>query len=148
MFSLPDIRTMAEECSRQKSGELSVANLAFGVSFARTALVSNKPLTVDNIKIVGMFIEPEINANGFRKLPVFIDGKIAGVHATSIDTALHSLCEAFNDKRIGCDELYQEFESIHPFADGNGRVGFVLYNIFNYGVPGRSLRAAPHYIKS
>src|SRR5688572_16242912 len=130
MFSLADIRTIAEECAKQKSGELSVAALACAVSFAQTALANNKSLTINNIKILGNFVEPKINATGFRSLPVFIDGKVAGVHPTSIDTALHSLCEAFNDKRIGCNELYQEFESIHPFADGNGRVGFVLYNIF------------------
>ena len=147
MFSLPDISTMAEECARQQSGELSVANLAFGVSFARIALADDKPLTVNNIRIIGNFVEPKINARGFRKLPIFIDGRMQGVLPDSIGTALDALCEAFNDKRIGCDDLYQEFESIHPFNDGNGRLGFVLYNIFTYSIPGMCLRHAPKYIK-
>lgn len=148
MFTLADIRTIAEECATQKSGELSVANLAVAVDFARTALRKDRSLTVRNIKILGVLVEPRINVNGFRTLPVFIDGQMAGVHPSSIDTAINALCEAFNDHRIGCADLYQEFETIHPFADGNGRVGFVLYNIFNYGDYGRALRPAPHYIKS
>lgn len=128
MFSLTDIKAMAEECDHQKSGELSVSRLAYAVYFSQQ-LMSANDISVENIEMLGGIVEPTINAGGFRKLPVFIDGKVAGVDSQNIRTALEALCAASNEGRITADELYQEFESIHPFADGNGRVGFVLYNL-------------------
>ena len=32
-------------------------------------------------------------------------------------------------ERLAPEEFYWEFERIHPFADGNGRVGAILFNI-------------------
>lgn len=146
MFSLYDIQAMAQECANQKSGELSVADLATGVYYARQQMNANF-LNVNQIAWLGYYVEPQINHKGFRTLPVFIDGKMAGVNPDNIETALKALCEAYNEGRITRAELYQEFETIHPFADGNGRVGFVLYNLTSPDFSDH-LEATPAYIKS
>ena len=36
-----------------------------------------------------------------------------------------------NAKHMLPEEFYQRFEEIHPFFDGNGRVGALLFNVFN-----------------
>ncbi len=144
MFSLSDVKAMSEECDRQQSGELSVSHLAVAVYFAHRVMYDNV-LTVDNIEMLGSLIEPQVNAKGFRTLPVMIHGKLAGVTPNSIRHALEGLCDAYNDNRVNRNELYQEFESIHPFADGNGRVGFVLYNLSNLDFSAH-LETPPRYI--
>lgn len=143
-FSLNDVCKMAEECANQRSGELSVSNLASAVAYAAREFSTSK-LSVEAIHILGKFIEPEVNIQGFRKLPVFIDGRMAGVNPDSINNALEALCEAYNDLRMNTYDLYQEFETIHPFADGNGRVGFVLFNIDNI-TSSKGLKPTPRYV--
>ncbi len=42
---------------------------------------------------------------------------------------MRAWAEAFLDDRLSPPDLYREFERIHPFVDGNGRVGDLLWKI-------------------
>jgi fido (protein-threonine AMPylation protein) len=37
----------------------------------------------------------------------------------------------FDSCCVSASEFYQEFETLHPFNDGNGRVGAILFNLLN-----------------
>jgi fido (protein-threonine AMPylation protein) len=41
---------------------------------------------------------------------------------------MENLCAAIRAKAIDADAAYREFQTIHPFRDGNGRTGKILYN--------------------
>lgn len=119
------IKFCSEECERQQSGEISIYNMCRAWILAKAQTLPTKSFILD---LAGV-IEPEKNAGGFRKTPITIDGQVAGIHPDNISHAINGLVDAMlTFGSIEPPEVYQEFESIYPFLDGNGRVGTILYN--------------------
>jgi Fic family protein len=68
----------------------------------------------------------EKDKGNFRTCPVFIGGKEAPKH-TEISELIDEYCRLFNENKAHPLNLHYFFEYIHPFIDGNGRVGRLLY---------------------
>lgn len=122
----------AGECARQKSGELSVADmykawtLPYEENLYHASVLPYQGFILD----LGKLVEPEKNKNGFRKTPVIVNGTLIGHE--NIVRGIGNLC--FYAKELSPEEFYLEFEKIHPFVDGNGRVGAILYNIMSHSI--------------
>jgi len=126
----------AGECKRQKSGELSVPRMVDAWRYAmRMAEIG--PPTVSVILELGKRIEPKLNSFGFRQTPIiFANGNKVAPHST-IPNAIARLVEHATIGK-GAKEYYSGFQKIHPFADGNGRVGALIYNwhtLTNMSIP-------------
>lgn len=117
----------AEECERQRVGPLRVADM-----LEATACVIGPSfiLRAEDIMLLGYLVEPGKNPlHQWRNVAVTIGGHTALMKHELIPRAMRNLIKAW--PTLDADAWYREFEEIHPFVDGNGRVGSILWNLHN-----------------
>lgn len=129
----------ADECVRQQSGEKSVAHMIDAVLWINGGYRST---WVESLLKLAELVEPEKNKYGFRRQPVTIGGTVVPVY--EFEEKLMRLCGWAAINQITPDEWYQEFEALHPFNDGNGRIGAIIYNYLK-GNDENSMKVPPPY---
>lgn len=119
------VRFSSIECKMQMSGELSVMRMVDAFVYAH----ENKDRwpTVADVLEIGRLIEPYDNVNGFRRCSVRIGSDILA-DWEEIPRRMVSLQEAIRYPYTTPDEWFYAYERCHPFIDGNGRSGAVIYS--------------------
>jgi hypothetical protein len=119
-----------KECEIQEDnliGELNYMRRAY--NYAWLYFDSTSVITLEFILNLGEMIKPKLNNKGIRTTPVIFKNLTRGLAPQLIQRALENLIE--HQKEFSPEGFYKEFELIHPFEDGNGRVGAILYNMLN-----------------
>lgn len=117
------------QCKLQDDFTLTAVNgMCQAIEYAMSAIPSIE-MTAEHIKAIAELVKPQ--NTGYRQTPVTFANGGHGVHHTLIERAVNNLVDASNNGILTPDEFYYEFERIHPFEDGNGRVGAILWNILS-----------------
>lgn len=114
----------AEEVRRQQDTPWHVYKMLQAWRFAQAW--RNEPLTHGIVRELGNIVD-EAN-DGYRTVGVWV-----GPEKKTEPINIHyEMDQLLKDQTVITPEIfYYRFEMIHPFVDGNGRVGKILYNFLN-----------------
>lgn len=157
VIQLSIIEFCAEEVRRQMDGPREVYQMVSAWDFALKE-APQTPMSVSVVKHIGWIVLPLFNRGGFRQSLVWVGPRLAPFPVdvpglmerwgTNLkypermiqmahDFAVEQEKEGTVIAQSGWDAIAKEdfpacayfaFEHIHPFADGNGRTGKVIYN--------------------
>ena len=122
------LRYCCEEIERQRDSPLRVYNLMRAWTYAVDQAERVKLPFINHILMLGYLAKPTHNtADYFRRCELTV-GDHYPPKWDMVPRLMHDWVDAIHDYRLTPEEAYREFQYIHPFRDGNGRVGKVLYN--------------------
>lgn len=126
MLNREIIEFCCKEVHYQRRGPMQVWGMLLAWEHAKDLLLDHENPTLEDIQRLAAMIEPGVNAPGsWRNCEVRI-GNDFGAHVSDLPERLGRWSAFLED--MPAEAAYFQFEKIHPFADGNGRTGKIIFN--------------------
>ena len=122
------IRYCAEEVERQRDTAIHVYHMVKAWAWATDKAQEFRYPRENQVISVGHLVKPSVNLPyTFRGCNVRV-GNHFPPDWGDVERLMARWVDAVHDASLTADEAYKEFQLIHPFRDGNGRAGKILYN--------------------
>ena len=144
-LTLKDVTFVLQEKKAIKGKDLREVYETINTRNALGLIFNNKlkPVRKDIIRLHKILVKDTEVATGYKTLPNFLIGRdIKTALPENVESEMNQLIEWYNNnfdihplQRAAI--FHGTFEKIHPFDDGNGRVGRLLINVMllNHGYP-------------
>lgn len=103
------------------------AERAFSYLMAHEHLTTTVIKEVHALLMKNKTLEPKYIGD-WRDIPVWIGGEYKAQPKVVIQSLMQDFCDMINLQPANVLEMHVKFENIHPFMDGNGRIGRMLMN--------------------
>lgn len=130
------IHFCAVEVDRQEDAPSRVYNMlnawnevAKDIRQGRSHRAICEMLTTEYVQYIALKTQP--NRGVYRAGPVVINHRSVGPHHSEIRRLMAIVFSKEALTALTPLQVYIEFEKIHPFSDGNGRVGLIIFNALN-----------------
>jgi len=137
MFTQKQLRVIhfcANEVDRQEDAPRRVSDMlhawnevAKDIRHGRShSMTIREMMTPEYVQYLALKTQPDKGV--YRAGPVVIRTRTVGPSHTEIPRLMAILFSKETLNALTSMQVYIEFEKIHPFSDGNGRVGLIIFN--------------------